>query len=266
MSAFQSGVAAGAFCTLLLALIAAAYAYHRLVLLERRARDAERLAELGALTGGLAHELKNPLSTVQLNLQLLKEDLDAHNPAYGRLINRLDTVHRETSRLRDILDDFLRFAGRIELHRQPVELNAMLQDLVDFFMPQAQVHRVQLRLKRHPTDVIAPIDARLLKQAVLNLMINAIQAMPEGGELILSVSERGRFAEIDVIDTGPGIAPEDQSKIFGAYYTTKRGGTGIGLAMVKRVAEEHGGSIALRSEVGRGSDFTIRIPLQGNRL
>jgi signal transduction histidine kinase len=265
MSPFQVGFAAGVLCTLLLALGAAIYAYHRLVLLERRTRNAERLAELGALTGGLAHEIKNPLSTVQLNLQLLKEDLDPHNPAYGRVISRLDTVHREASRLRDILDDFLRFAGRIELAPRPVELNGMLQELVDFFAPQAQLHRVQLRLKRHPADVIAPVDARLMKQAVLNLMINAVQAMQEGGELILSLAIRGRSAEIEVIDTGPGITPEEQQRIFRAYYTTKRGGTGIGLAMAKRVAEEHGGSISLRSEVGKGSDFTIHVPLQANR-
>lgn len=262
MSGFSSGLMTGVVGSMLIALIASAYAYHRFVLLERRTRDAERLAELGALTGGLAHELKNPLSTVQLNLQLLKEDLDPHNPAYGRLITRLDTVYRETTRLRDILDDFLRFAGRIELHREPVELNGLLQDLVDFFTPQAQQQRVQLRLKRHTADVVAPVDSRLLKQAVLNLMINAVQATSDGGELILQLSVSGRFALIEVIDTGPGIAPEDQHRIFSAYYTTKRGGTGIGLAMVKRVAEEHGGTIALRSEVGRGSDFVISIPLK----
>src|SRR5439155_16880306 len=125
----------------------------------------------------LAHEIKTPLSTVQLNPQLLREDLIPDNPAYSRLVSRLDTVHRETSRLREILDDFLRYAGRIELDRRPTELNALLDELCDFFMPQAQLQRVQLRLRRAPTEVIANIDPRLVKQAVLNLLINGLQAM-----------------------------------------------------------------------------------------
>src|SRR5206468_12527127 len=135
----------------------------RLRMVERRATQAERLAEIGSLTGGLAHEIKNPLSTVQLNLQLLREDLLPENPAYSRLVSRLDTVHRETSRLREILDDFLRYAGRIELDRKPTELNALLEELCDFFMPQAQLQRVKLRLQRSPEPVIADIDARLIK-------------------------------------------------------------------------------------------------------
>ena len=103
--------------------------------------------ELGTLTGGLAHEIKNPLSTVLLNLQLLQEDLSPDNPAYGRIVNRLNLVQRETARLRDILDDFLRYAGKLELCREPVDLNLLVEELVDFFTPQAQVHKVQARWK-----------------------------------------------------------------------------------------------------------------------
>ncbi|MGB7160656.1 MAG: ATP-binding protein [Tepidisphaeraceae bacterium] len=261
MSSFAWGLLTGGGVCLALAAAGAIYAYERFILLERRTRQAERMAELGALTGGLAHEIKNPLSTVQLNLQLLQEDLDSNHPSYQRLTSRLSTVHRETGRLREILDDFLRYAGRIELDRKPVDLNQMLEDLVDFFTPQAQVQRVQIRLKRHPAPVTADVDERLLKQAALNLMINAVQAMTGGGELMLSVAPRGRDAVIDVIDTGPGIAPDALAQIFQAYYTTKKGGTGIGLAMAQRIAEEHGGSIDVRSEVGKGSDFSIILPL-----
>ena len=121
---------------------------------------------------------------------------------------------------------------------------------------------MQLRLRKHSQHVAANVDARLLKQAVLNLMINAVQAMPEGGDLMLSLVVDPRHATIDVIDTGPGIPPDVAEKIFQAYYTTKRGGSGIGLAMAKRIAEEHGGRIAVRSEVGKGSDFSIRLPLR----
>jgi signal transduction histidine kinase len=261
MTGFAWGVLVGGGVVLALAAVGAVYAYERFVLLERRTRHAERLAELGSLTGGLAHEIKNPLSTVQLNLQLLQEDLDPAHPSFARLSNRLNTVHREAGRLREILDDFLRYAGRIELDRKPVDLNRMLDELVDFFAPQAQVHRVQLRLRKHPSPVVANVDERMLKQAVLNLMLNGVQAMTGGGDLMLSVAPRGRDAVIDVTDTGPGIAPDVLDKIFHAYYTTKKGGTGIGLAMAKRIADEHGGSIAVQSEVGKGTSFSIVMPL-----
>ncbi|HYO08705.1 MAG TPA: ATP-binding protein [Tepidisphaeraceae bacterium] len=262
MPPFAWGLLIGCGCTLVVAAVVGYHEWRRLAVMERRAIQAERLAEIGSLTGGLAHEIKNPLSTVQLNLQLLKEDLEPGNSAYSRLVSRLDTVHRETSRLREILDDFLRYAGRIELDPRPTELNAVLEELVDFFTPQAQLQRVQLRLKKHPGPLVARVDQRLLKQAVLNLLINGLQAIPDGGgELILALRAEGRSAVIDVIDTGAGIEPDKVARIFQAYYTTKRGGTGIGLAMAKRIAEEHGGRIAVRSEVGKGSDFSITIPL-----
>ncbi|HEY8666843.1 MAG TPA: ATP-binding protein [Tepidisphaeraceae bacterium] len=263
MDAFGWGFASGLLVTAAGATAFAVVGYQRMLRLQQRARQAERLAELGTLTGGLAHEIKNPLSTVQLNLQLLAEDLLPDNPAYQRVINRLNTVQRETTRLREILDDFLRFAGKIELERKPVDLNEVLEDLVDFFAPQAQLHKVQLRLRKSPEKVIAPVDARLIKQAVLNLMLNAMQAMSGRGEgeLILSAAQRDGEAVIDVIDTGPGISQEAIDKIFDAYYSTKKGGTGLGLAMSRRIVDEHGGRIAVSSEPGKGSDFAIHLPL-----
>ena len=234
--------------------------YRRIQRLQVRAKRAERLAELGTLTGGLAHEIKNPLSTIQLNLQLLQEDLTPDNPAYSRVINRLRVCERETGRLREILDDFLRYAGKIELQRTKVELNRICEDLVDFFWPQAQLGRVQLRLKRAPTDVNVMADDRLLKQAMLNLLLNGVQAMPNGGELILAVSDGSDEAIVDVIDTGSGIEPEVISRIFDAYYSTKKSGTGLGLAMTRRIAEEHGGRVSVTSEVGKGSDFSLHLP------
>ncbi|HTL30701.1 MAG TPA: ATP-binding protein [Tepidisphaeraceae bacterium] len=260
MPLFLAGLLLGIGLSGIVAGVVAWFAYQRFVRLERRTLNAERLAELGTLTGGLAHEIKNPLSTVQLNLQLLQEDLSPDNPAYQRIISRLSTVRQETGRLRDILDDFLRYAGRIELTRQPVELNHLLEELVDFFTPQAQLHRVQLRLNRAPESVTAAVDAKLVKQAVLNLMLNALQAMPNGGELILSLGSFDHEATIDVIDTGSGISPDAVEKIFQAYYSTKKGGTGLGLAMAKRIAEEHGGHLSVQSEVGKGSDFKLHLP------
>jgi len=231
------------------------------VLLERRAREAERLAELGTLTSGLAHEIKNPLSTVQLNLQLLSEDLDPRDVNQHRVIHRLQVVQRETSRLREILDDFLRYAGKMELDRKPTDLNDLLEELVDFFAPQAQLQKVQLRLRREDGPLLANVDAKFVKQAVLNLMLNGVQAMPDGGELILSARIEDSFARIDIIDTGGGVPPEALKNIFLAYYSTKRGGTGLGLAITQRIAREHGGALKVETEPGKGSDFYLLLPV-----
>jgi signal transduction histidine kinase len=260
MAPFASGLLVGCLSSLVLAAAVAFAAYRRIDRLQRRARQAERLAELGTLTGGLAHELKNPLSTIQLNLQLLREDLPDDQDATGRIRNRLTTVQKEASRLRDILDDFLRYAGRMELVRMPVDVAALLEEMVDFFHPQAQQQRVQLRLRPPEGPIVVPLDERLMKQALLNLMLNALQAMPQGGEIILSARrEDGRVA-VEVADTGPGMEPEVLGRIFQAYYSTKKGGHGLGLAISKRVVEEHGGTITALSEVGKGTQFRIELP------
>jgi signal transduction histidine kinase len=232
----------------------------RLLAAREQVRQAERLAELGTLTGGLAHEIKNPLSTVQLNLQLLQEDLVADRSTSQRALSRLTTIVREASRLRDILDDFLKYAGRIELQPAELDLSEMLADLIDFLAPQAQLSKVQLRQIPSDQPVRAVVDQRLIKQASLNLMLNAMQAMPSGGELIVSAKRDMGNAIITFTDTGPGISQEDQARIFQAYYSKRKGGTGLGLAMTQRIAREHGGQVVLQSEVGKGSSFSIILP------
>ena len=267
MPPFAEGLLIGWISSLLVCGCIGWVAYRRYERLQQRARQAERLAELGTLTGGLAHELKNPLSTIQLNLQLLGEDMMPENPSYGRLISRLNTVQKETARLRDTLDDFLRFAGRMELVPKPTELNRMLDELVDFYTPQAQLQRVALRLQRSEGELIVAVDERLLKQAILNLLINALQAMPEsGGEMILSAAREEDNAVLDVIDTGRGMDAATVARIFDAYYSTKRTGTGLGLAIAHRIIREHGGSITVNSEPGKGSDFKIILPLRRARV
>jgi signal transduction histidine kinase len=261
MGPFAWGLLAGCLSSLVAAAAVVVAAYRRIGRLQRRASQAERLAELGTLTGGLAHEIKNPLSTIQLNLQLLREDLPDDEPAAGRIVNRLTTVQKEAARLRDILDDFLRFAGKMELDRRPLNVNRLLEEMVDFFSPQAHIQRVQLRFRPADGEIVAPVDERMMKQAILNLMINALHAMPQGGELILSAARADGRAVIDVIDTGRGIDADALPKIFDAYYSTKKGGHGLGLAISKRIVEEHGGSIRAVSEVGKGTDFRIELPV-----
>jgi signal transduction histidine kinase len=260
MTALTGGIIIGLLLGLATAGVTSWLLYRRNVALGERARTAERLAELGTLTAGLAHEIKNPLSTVQLNLQLLQEDLQQQPGCSPRITTRLSTVTREATRLRDILDSFLKYAGNIELQREPADLDTLLEELVDFLAPQAQLARVRLRHIPAAEPVVADADPRLIKQAALNLMLNALQAMPGGGELIVAAARVDGAVTLSVTDTGPGIAPEDQARIFQAYYTRKKGGTGLGLPMTQRIAREHGGTIELQSEVGKGSRFTIKLP------
>ncbi len=246
---------------------------------ERRARDAERLAELGSMTAGLAHEIKNPLSTIGLNAQLLAEGLqDAEMPAgdRDRLLRRLESLSREAERLRGILTDFLQFAGRVKIDAQPRDLVQIVSELRDFFHPQCDQHKIVLRTNLPDRPVSVAVDESLIKQALLNLMINATQAMADGspgeqepdarggyrGELILQVESDGNEARIHVIDTGPGIPADRLDTIFRPYVTGHAGGTGLGLSTARRIVEEHGGTLQAHSEVGRGSDFVIHLPIR----
>lgn len=242
---------------------------------ERRARSAERLAEIGAMTGGLAHEIKNPLSTIGLNAQLLAEAIDElplDPEEKGRVTRRIGSLRREVERLRGILTDFLRYAGNIKLEKHPADLNETVRDLIDFFLPQAESQGVRLRENLSTEPLIADMDVSQIKQAVLNLMLNAVQAMssktPGEGvlkELILRTeraSEAGTPDEVrlHVIDTGPGIQPESAKRIFEPYFTTKAGGSGLGLPTARRLVEAHDGRLEVHSEPGKGTDFSITLP------
>jgi signal transduction histidine kinase len=242
---------------------------------ERRARDAQRLAELGSMTGGLAHEIKNPLSTISLNAQLLSESIRESalpDDQRERLQKRLGTLSREIERLRGILTDFLQFAGRMKLDPQPHDLAQLVDELCDFYHPQAQQAGIVLRTQLPPEPVQASVDASLVKQALLNLMLNATQAMADGskappaerGELILRVESQGDEARLHVIDTGPGIPPDKIDDLFRPYVAlrTGGGGTGLGLPTARRIVQEHGGEITVHSEPGTGSDFVIHLPLK----
>ena len=238
---------------------------------ERRAQDAERLAELGAMTGGLAHEIKNPLSTIGLNAQLLGEaitETELPPEQRDRMVRRLEALSREVERLRGILTDFLQFAGRVKLDAQPRDLAAIVSEVSDFFHPQCDQSRVVLRTQLPDEPVMVRVDGPLVKQALLNLMINANQAMSDrspGGstvpaELIVRVVADSKEARVHVIDTGPGIEPERIDEIFRPYVSLKSGGTGLGLPSARRIIEEHGGRLVAHSEPGRGSDFVIHLP------
>jgi signal transduction histidine kinase len=271
------GVIVGGTAALLATYVALRRRVVRLRAAEERAQRQERLAELGALTGGLAHEIKNPLSTIGLNVQLASEAIvDSGLPDEDKamLVRRVETVERESTRLANILNDFLRFAGRIKLAPVDADLREVAEELVDFYRPQCDQHKVVLRADLPAGPVRARVDPALVKQALLNLLINATQVMAvqDSGsrELMLRLvpatesSAKGpRTVAIHVIDTGPGIPPEKHAEIFRPYVTGRRGGSGLGLAVTRRIVEEHGGRIELFSEPGKGSDFVILLPVDG---
>ncbi|MDF1809866.1 MAG: ATP-binding protein [Phycisphaerales bacterium] len=245
---------------------------------KRRANAAEHLAEVGSMTGGLAHEIKNPLSTIGLNAQLLAEaieDLSIEDQEQVRLVRRCDALRRETERLRGILEDFLEYAGELHLSKKATNLNRLIEELADFFSPMVDGANVRMRIESAEDLSTLHIDADHLKQALLNLMLNAIHAMENTDstqrELILRVEQDtdfdlGNVVRVHVIDTGPGLDQETQGKVFHPYFTTKSGGTGLGLPTARRIVEAHHGRLELHSEVGKGTDFVILLPISENTM
>jgi signal transduction histidine kinase len=239
---------------------------------ERRAAASERLAELGAMTGGLAHEIKNPLSTVVLNAQLLREDIEEvelDDDISGRIIRRTNALEREAERLREILEDFLQFAGRMKLAATFQDARLIVDQLVDFFHPQCDRSGILLRADLQEGPIMARLDESLFKQAILNLLINALQAMDDSackrkdGELIIRLESDETTLRLHVIDQGLGIAPDRLEEIFHPYVSTKSGGSGLGLPTTRRIVEMHGGRIEVHSVPEQGSDFVIVMPLSG---
>jgi two-component system sensor histidine kinase HydH len=176
------------------------------------------------------------------------------------VLQKVERVLKETERLQDILEDFLRFVRVQELRKEPADLNGVVDDLRDFCEPHAAQQGVILRAQLDDDLPEIPLDVELFKQALLNLILNALLAMPDGGELILTTRREPDAAVFEVVDTGCGIAEELQPKIFEAFFSTRPGGSGLGLPTTRKIVTVHGGTIGLESEPGKGSKFTIRLP------
>jgi PAS domain S-box-containing protein len=220
---------------------------------------SERLAALGRITAGVAHEVKNPLNSMRLWLENLKESLPPDQESGAQqAVNVLD---KEIDRLDAVVKRFLDFTRPMEIRLEATQLSTLLPEVLELANPQLQKANIQLA-QLLPIDVPEVyVDRALLKQAVLNLVLNAAEAMPNGGQLRLVLSRRGEMAEITVGDTGKGIAPENKQKIFQLFFTTRPGGSGIGLASAFRIVQLHNGSIDFTSELGRGTTFRIELPL-----
>jgi len=219
---------------------------------------SERLAAMGRVTAGVAHEVKNPLNSMRLWLENLRESLSHEQVDARQAVHVLD---KEIDRLDTVVKRFLDFTRPVEVHLEETQLTELLEDVLRVAGPQLQRAHVQVA-QLLPADVPRVyVDRALLKQAVLNLVLNAAQAMENGGQLRLMLSRRGDMAEIAVGDTGCGIAPENRQKIFQLFFTTRPGGSGIGLASAFRIVQLHNGSIDFSSEPGRGTTFRIELPL-----
>ena len=221
----------------------------------------EQYAALAELAGGFIHEIKNHLGTLGLNLQLLAEDFqEARDQRERRALARVHKLQAECQRLTDVANDFLRFARIKDLPLTPGELGKVIEEMIDFFTPTARAANIDIKTYL-PADLPpVALHKEMFEQALLNLMLNAEQAMPEGGSMTFQAVMDGNDVVLSLIDTGKGIPPETLPKIFDPFFSTKAGGSGLGLATTKKIIAAHQGTIAVESEVGKGTKFTIRLP------
>ncbi|MGD0304892.1 MAG: ATP-binding protein [Candidatus Acidiferrales bacterium] len=218
---------------------------------------SERLAALGRVTAGVAHEVKNPLNSMRLWLEVLKANMPI-DPEPQQAVKMLDN---EIDRLDRAVKTFLNFTKPVELNLEETDLRAFLIEVADAARPSIDKAFVDLAVDVPPVFPPVMLDQQLMHQAVLNLLLNASEFTPPAGRIMLSLRRSGEYAEIAVSDTGKGISPEDQLKIFQLFFTTRAGGSGIGLANTFRFVQIHNGQIEFESELGRGTTFRIHLPL-----
>jgi PAS domain S-box-containing protein len=260
---------------------------------EKRSREArlhrmESLASLTTLAAGVAHEIKNPLGSISIQIQLLQKTMkkneelyysshpeDRPDPnftekgpvTYFTSFNKhLAVINEEIERLNHIVVDFLFAVRPIELNLREADINSFLGEMADFVRYEIENSHVEIKLSLDDDLPLLDFDGRLMKQALLNLIQNAAAAMKDGGTLTLRTERRDNEAAISVCDTGTGISPKNLSKIFEPYFTTKEQGSGLGLTLVFKIVREHHGEISVKSKEGKGSCFTITLPIpQKNR-
>jgi signal transduction histidine kinase len=225
-------------------------------------QSARHLTELAEVAGGFIHEIKNRVNALSLNLQLLAEDFDPpETPRERRALDRVNRLHGECQKLVDLASDFLRFARVEEITTEPTSLDEVVSRMVDFLSPTARQQKIEINWYPAAELPAVALDRDMFEQCLLNLMLNAEQAMPDGGSLTLIGRNEGETVCLDVIDTGHGIPPEQVPKLFRPFYTTKSNGHGLGLATTRKIVAAHRGSIEVQSQPGRGTKFTIRLPI-----
>ena len=220
-------------------------------------------AALAELAGGFIHEIKNHLGTLGLNLQLLAEDFeDPQSQRERRALTRIQKLQAECQRLVDLSNDFLRFARLRDLPLEPCSLAKVIEEMVDFFEPTARAAGIDIKTYLSADLPAVRLNRDMFKQALLNLMLNAEQALTGGGSItVQAILEPGHVC-LSLIDTGHGMPPDVLAKVFEPFFSTKSTGSGLGLATTRKIVEAHHGAIDVQSEVGKGTKFTIRLPAE----
>jgi signal transduction histidine kinase len=217
--------------------------------------------EIAQLAGALAHEIKNPLSVIRMNVDLLTEDFIEEAPINKRRsLQKIQIVQRQCERLQNLLNDFLKFARLRKLDLSPGSLNEQVDRVLDLFAAQTRESSVDVVRYLDPDLPSIMLDEQTIEAALVNLVKNALEAMPEGGQLVARTRLTRHGVALDLIDTGCGMDENTAMHMFDAFYSTKDGGSGLGLPTAKKVIEAHGARISVQSEVGRGTQFTLEFP------
>ncbi len=224
---------------------------------EEQLRRADRLSALGELSAGMAHEIRNPLGSIKGAVEILK---DAYRPDEAKY-EFIQILQKETDRLNHIVQEFLGFARPKQPELQYTDLNEAIESVLTLTAQEAKKARVKVEKKLDPSIGRRNLDAGLLKQAFLNLILNAIQAMPSGGVLTVESDLSEDAVVVKIADTGIGISDENRKKLFSPFFTTKKDGTGLGLAITYRIVQNHRGTIDVKSKPGKGAAFSVKIPI-----
>jgi signal transduction histidine kinase len=228
---------------------------------------ARRLAAIGRLTAGVGHEVKNPINAMVLHLELLRGKLAPGGvEAFGGAQRHVEILAGEMQRLDRVVQTLADFSRPMELHLREHDLRQVVEIVMELMATEMQENRVVVKVNAPKEPLIARVDAQLMQQALLNLLLNGMQAMPDGGAMVVRLRRDHQFVVVEVIDEGVGIPPELLPRIFELYFTTKPKGSGIGLAMTYRILQLHGGAMEVRSNadpnsVERGTTFTFRLPI-----
>ncbi len=226
-------------------------------MVERPSRSA--LEFLGTLAGGLLHEIKNPLSTLSINLALLKEDLHVSLPAERALTRRVEALQSEVRRLDAILEEFQRYAGMRKMAIARHDLKVIVEEMVDFLRPGFSRDGAAIEVRTE--SLFCNVDAALFKQALLNLILNAQHALGDEGRVVVKGRREAGHAVLEVKDNGCGIPADRRERVFDVYYSASKAGSGLGLPTARRILEEHGGTLDLESEEGKGTCVRMTLPL-----
>jgi signal transduction histidine kinase len=237
----------------------------RMLAVERQLRRLDRLAATATLAAGVAHEVRNPLTAIDLNLRLLREEVATRLNGAVELSDYFDILSEETGRLNRITEEFLAFSRPGPAARRPLLVGDVLQRVARLLDVEAKEKRVSLKLSVSPDLPTVSADPERLEQVFLNLLVNAVEAMPNGGEIQASVAPTefndSQFVEVTISDQGSGVSREQLPRLFDPYFTTKPTGTGLGLAIVHRIVADHEGDVSLENNPAGGLTVRVRLPV-----